>query len=291
MATTAVRRYGWLEDAPDPRDRRYAPAFATGTLGAAALPLPTRVDLRLSSAGIPIYDQGSLGSCTSNAACFLFQYVETAQRNSVVFPPSRLFLYYNIRAAKGQIDQDTGATCRDSLKSATATGLCSEGLWPYVVDDFRDKPTQQCYDEATKSKVLGYTSVAGDLYSLKCALFENHPVMFGLRIYSSFDGIGSSGLMPIPNTETEKYQGGHCVCLVGYDDTIMFGGGIVGGFVVRNSWGDSWGAGGYFFMPYVVATNSGIARDYWFINNVTNPPTVVNPPVPVNCCAKCCVIC
>lgn len=37
--------------------------------------LPTKVDLR-NYHSISIYDQGNLGSCTANAACFAYKYIE-----------------------------------------------------------------------------------------------------------------------------------------------------------------------------------------------------------------------
>ena len=54
-----IKRYGWIPDIPDQRDYLYAapPAFLRA--------LPPRVDLRAQCP--PVYDQGQLGSCTSNA--------------------------------------------------------------------------------------------------------------------------------------------------------------------------------------------------------------------------------
>ena len=52
-----MRRYGWIADLPDARDRMFrAPRKAA---------LPRSVDLRATCP--KIYDQGDLGSCTANA--------------------------------------------------------------------------------------------------------------------------------------------------------------------------------------------------------------------------------
>jgi len=44
------------------------------------------------------------------------------------------------------------------------------------------------------------------------------------------------------------YRGGHEVLLVGYEDDVREKGG--GRFLVRNSWGEGWGDGGYGTVPY-----------------------------------------
>ena len=44
--------------------------------------------------------------------------------------------------------------------------------------------------------------------------------------------------------------------IIGYiDDASQPGGGVV---IVQNSWGTSWGNGGYFYMPYSVLTSTTI---------------------------------
>ena len=38
---------------------------------------------------------------------------------------------------------------------------------------------------------------------------------------------------------SEKCMGGHAVAIVGYDDNVEH-------YIIRNSWGEGWGEGGYF---------------------------------------------
>jgi C1A family cysteine protease len=56
----------------------------------------------------------------------------------------------------------------------------------------------------------------------------------------------------------EKLLGGHAVLAVGYDNAKQV-------FIVRNSWGTSWGQKGYFTMPYAYLTDSSLADDIWTI--------------------------
>lgn len=61
--------------------------------------------------------------------------------------------------------------------------------------------------------------------------------------------------------EGEKILGGHAVMAVGYDDRRQW-------FVVRNSWGKTWGDEGYFYMPYEFMQNTNYASDFWTVRQV-----------------------
>ena len=65
--------------------------------------------------------------------------------------------------------------------------------------------------------------------------------------------------MPGPD---EDVVGGHAVLAVGYDDATQT-------FLVRNSWGATWGQDGYFTMPYAYLTTRGLSSDFWTIRIVT----------------------
>ena len=109
---------------------------------------------------------------------------------------------------------------------------------------------------------------------MKTALANGTPVIIGFDVYDSFEGAwgdiphgqAGSGMMPYPNTSTEELLGGHAVCIVGYDDNLNGG-----RFIVRNSWGTSWGDNGYFYMPYQVIQNTSMSSDFWTISGVRNP--------------------
>jgi C1A family cysteine protease len=83
------------------------------------------------------------------------------------------------------------------------------------------------------------------------------PIVIGFTVYESFESstVASTGMVPMPGHH-EKQVGGHCVVLVGYDDSQSM-------FIVRNSWGTSWGMAGYFMMPYAYLTNPRLSSDFW----------------------------
>ena len=71
-----TKRYGWIPDLPDQRDRIFTATPAT------LRALPPRVDLRAQNP--PIYDQGQLGSCTAQAIAAALQFAQAKQRQADV---------------------------------------------------------------------------------------------------------------------------------------------------------------------------------------------------------------
>ena len=110
-------------------------------------PAPEIVDLRGSMP--PVYDQGSLGSCTANALMAAFEFDA-----KYMFEGSRLFLYYNERCIENNVDEDSGAYLRDGIESLRKHGVCRESLWPYDVSKYRDKPPAECYADGMRHQVL-----------------------------------------------------------------------------------------------------------------------------------------
>ena len=86
--------------------------------------------------------------------------------------------------------------------------------------------------------------------------------MFGFSVYESFESraVAKTGEVPLPGPG-EALLGGHAVVAVGYDDPRQR-------FIVRNSWGTSWGMDGYFTMPYEYLLDGGLSDDFWTIKLV-----------------------
>ncbi|MBS2966923.1 C1 family peptidase [Actinocrinis puniceicyclus] len=262
MART-ISHYGWVPDLPDARDL----IFAAPRLS--LVNPPPRVDLR---AQLPaVYDQGKIGSCTANSIAGAVEF-ELLRQQLSDFVPSRLFIYYNERAMEGHVDYDSGAQIRDGIKSIASLGVCPETEWPY--DDTPpltdggpwpaqaragQRPPKGCYQDALNTKAVSYHRVLPSLDQLKGCLATGFPFVFGFTVYESFESqeVAQSGDVPMPALG-ERALGGHAVLAAGYDDATER-------FLVRNSWGPSWGQGGYFTMPYAYLTEHGLASDFWTV--------------------------
>jgi C1A family cysteine protease len=246
--------YGWIPDLPDHRDLTFrAPLARIG-------PLPPLVDLRPLCP--PIWNQGSLGSCTAHAIAAALQYERAKQQLADVFAASRLFIYYNERVMEGTVNEDAGAMIRDGIKSVSQMGAPHEPLWPYAIEKFKTKPSARAFADGRKHPAVLYQRVTQDIQQLRGCLAAGFPVVFGFSVYTSFesDAVSASGRVPMPKPE-EKQLGGHAVLAVGYQHASKR-------FIVRNSWGTSWGMNGYFTMPYDYLLDENLSDDFWTIKLV-----------------------
>ncbi|MGH7139055.1 MAG: C1 family peptidase, partial [Pirellulales bacterium] len=127
------------------------------------------------------------------------------------------------------------------------------------------EPGQSCYADAIKHEALKYLSMSQNLADMKGCLAEGFPFVYGFTVHESFESPDvakgpDAGWVPMPR-DGEQVLGGHAVMAVGYDDDDRV-------FICRNSWGDGWGAAGYFFMPYAYLLDDNLSADFWTIRLV-----------------------
>jgi C1A family cysteine protease len=244
-------KYGWRRDLPDQRDYQVSVSLFR------KLTLPNKIDLRPQMP--PVYDQLALGACTSNAVAATLDF-ERGKQGEQTISPSRLFVYYNERVDQGTTKSDSGASIRESIKTVAKLGACPESEWPYDITKYTQKPVQKCYTDALNNEALIYASLKNTLSNIKGVLASGMVVNFGFTVYESFesDVVTKTGIVPMPKP-SEQVLGGHAVVCVGYDNSK--------GFIVRNSWGSSWGISGYCYMPYKYLTGK-LASDFWVIKKV-----------------------
>lgn len=288
MSDFVMHGMGWLRDLPDYRDYDFTTESLNarkkelgqkkikdmvsklGVLGEPPASLTAGVDLRAWCS--PIENQLNLGSCTAQAGVGLLEYFERRASGGHV-DASRLFLYKVTRNLLGWTG-DTGAYLRTTMAALTMLGAPPERYWPYNVSDYEVEPTAFVYSLADNYEAVSYyrldpigTTPVDLLARIKKYLAAKLPSMFGFRVYSSINQANTTGKIPYPHSGDQPV-GGHAVVAIGYDDEMKIKHSnataptLKGALLIRNSWGTSWGDGGYGWLPYEYVLR-GLAVDWW----------------------------
>lgn len=252
-----MRKLGWFPD-PHKRPGERQDDDAAASLKASAVPESASVE-EFSR----IIDQGHLGSCVANAVA---QAVHVSHKRAGVKEAkllSRLFLYFFARSYHGATKEDEGTYIRFAFSALNKFGFCAEELWSY--DDGSEKYKRMpstvaimgAYDQRSPT-VYRRIYEDGDerLAIIRQAIAAGHAVVFGTDVSIAFteNRLGSEPILPPTG---EPIAGGHAMCVVGYDKSR---------FRVANSWGASWGDGGYcnFSPKYLAWPNT---RDLWIVES------------------------
>lgn len=277
---------GWVPDIPDIRD--YTPeheqvnsllartGIGSFLLGVAQPALQPSVDLRAWFS--PIDNQGNLGSCTAHAADGLVEYFERRAFGTYL-DLSRRFVYKVTREMLGWTG-DTGATIRATMGSLALFGAPPEKYWPYTISQFEVEPPAFLYALASNFKAVTYyrldppgTALPTLLERIKQYVSSGLPPMFGFTVYNSIAQAGQTGKIPFP-APADKVVGGHAIVIAGFDDTMTITNAApgsattTGAFLIRNSWGTSWGMAGYGWLPYDYVLK-GLTGDWWSLIKAT----------------------
>lgn len=254
LCVDPVRRYALRQQINDLRDFRYSSTHSSAT------PIQphvlTSIDL---SADMPhALDQEDIGSCAANAASNALRYC-LRREGKAEFQPSRLFIYFFTRKLMGEPEgSDSGCSLRDVCRSLALFHVCPETAWPYDPSPssrFALHPDAIALAAAAQHVKLAYHAVALDTAHIASCLHEGHPIIIGITLFSSFESqhVAETGIVPMPDTANEEMLGGHAVLLVGVDFESKH-------FKVLNSWGASWGVGGYFFLPFEYLLDASLCQ-------------------------------
>lgn len=213
--------------------------------------------------------------------------------------------FYNSLASHPPTDNmiaNSATYMRENIKVLRNLGAVSECDWPYLYDlqssqkELVDKsnaaypPQNVSFQSAAKHFTLRYSvtyepdekdlSQEGKQKKVDCwkgCIGMGYPVIFGFNCYPSWftfaenvkNGVQDTACIPpVPNQsdiDSENFQGGHAVVAVGWDDSLG-----TGCFKVQNSYGQNWGVGGFFWMPYEWLTIKGAVKS---TNGVVHSPS------------------
>lgn len=249
METENKKGMGWVKQAHDSRDIKYAYANKR---------FKRQVDLRCYCPDV--YDQKSLGSCSAFATSAAIEMVQIMYKTppAAHISPSKLFMYYVSRKLEGTIKEDAGAVLRDVFKAVNTNGFVDEIHYPYIEKKFADEPSLDICRLAQMKNII-YHSVDQNLTAMRHCLSSGKPIVVGFSVYSNLDRVGKDGILTMPDTTNDSFNGGHAVLVVGYDYDKRH-------FIVRNSWSNQWGDKGYFYMPFDYLLSPSLAADFWTVD-------------------------
>lgn len=200
----------------------------------------------------PILNQGNCGSCVAFAAVGV---LETQMNISSLLPN------LNIRLSPSHLFSCGGGACEygwmpeQAARQLMKSGVTDEACMPYLSGATGQDVAcnSACADVSQRTyKISNYTSPTSymkNVDAVKKAL-QRGPLMTSLSVYADFMSYAGG----VYKHTTGEYLGGHAISIIGYDDATQ-------SFIIRNSWGEDWGEGGFGHVAY--SDSSGVGSSTW----------------------------
>ena len=164
------------------------------------------------------------------------------------------YFIYSLIYLEDENDCSEGTLCSMALDTLYHYG-CKRKILPEITK-CNSKIGNKSKYFARAFKISNFSTVPSDFFNnsvdlryrvnmLKEKIAAKNPLVIGSKTFGSIEyvGVKSSGLWD--SYSNEIIDGGHAMCVVGYDDN-KFG----GAFEVMNSWGDYWGDDGFLWIKY-----------------------------------------
>lgn len=236
-----VRRYV-LNCVPSTRpedDWTFEDAIDAGVVDSAAT-IPSSKDLRTN--WWKINNQGSTGACVGFATAYgvlRWHYVKERKIRKADLPSARFIWMANketdeITSYPTTFLEKDGTQTKLALRVAQKYGCVLEPLLP-MDGKLSMMKRAAFYATASRLRISSYHNLGRGLDNWRQWIAFHGPILTRLGVDRTWDrATQTDGELAeyLPDT----VRGGHAVCLVGYKSDH---------FIVRNSWGEEWGDGGF----------------------------------------------
>ncbi|NHJ15188.1 MAG: hypothetical protein EAX95_16015 [Candidatus Thorarchaeota archaeon] len=228
-------------------------------------------------AGLPPVDsQGAQGSCAGWAwayYCLTHQIAVQQGYWDTTIPEhqfSPAFAYNHVN-----FGEDSGTIHSDIASLLSQVGCATMASMPYDENECISWPSTNVYREAMQFRVANtdwdYLLTNDDLEILKTYLYEGNTAVISILVRDAFAYDTMVDDVYTTAHVSGTYHGGHAVCVVGYDDTKSTTDGS-GAFLLVNSWGQSWGDNGFWWMSYEAIKHPDLSRQYFHYCDVMQQP-------------------
>ena len=188
----------------------------------------------------PVTDQKSCGSCVAFGTVATVESRLRVQRNdaNLAVDLSEAHLFFCHARARGR-NCSTGWWPNEALDDFKSKGVVDEACYPYNLSN--TDCSGLCSNWAERAvKITGYTVLTGKAAQIKDWISSGKgPVSACFVVYQDF----FSYKRGVYKHVTGSQAGGHCVTIVGYNDSPGY-------WICKNSWGKGWGDQGFFCIAY-----------------------------------------
>jgi C1A family cysteine protease len=244
--------------------RAAAAADRAEAFAAVAPRLPAKVDWRANNGNYvtPIRDQAFCGSCVAFGTVAVLESMIKIKAGApgLAVDLSEAHLFFCYGPDKGAGACPDGGWWPDDSYPCLKTGVVDEACFPYTDEDQPCHLAADWKTRLTKISAFNHLTKAADM---KHHLATVGPMSACFTVYEDFAYAYTGGIYSYHPDTSGDIVGGHCVAIVGYDDSKLC-------WIAKNSWGKGWGEKGFFRIGY---GQCGIDAEMWGINGtITGPP-------------------
>lgn len=213
-----------------------------------------------------VLDQGQEGACTGfGLACVInyLRWLKAGMPEKMDSVSPRMLYTLARRHDEYEGESYDGSSCRGALKGWFNNGVCLESYWPY--EPGLSNPAHYGFATNAAQQTLGvyYRIDTKSIIDMQAAIAQHRAIFVSAFTHDGWRDLdrptkttprklNHANLPRIAFDGRPSQTDGHAFALVGFSSH---------GFIVQNSWGGGWGAGGFAVLSYLDWLANGM--DAW----------------------------